>query len=87
MYFSFRFPPITQPNFSHFWVILQDAFVISIVTFSVAISLAQVFAKQFAYSISPSQVNTVLCLKVKLMCYYTGVYCIWSYEFNWLHVW
>ena len=67
MDFSFRLPPMTLPNISHFWVILPDAFVISIVTFSVAISLAQVFAKQFTYSISPSQVNTVLCHRVKLM--------------------
>ena len=36
--------------------LLQDAFVIAIVTFSVTVSLAQVFARQFSYSIDSNQV-------------------------------
>ena len=49
-------PPVTAPKMPYMLLILQDAIVISVVTFSVSVSLAQVFAKQFDYTISPSQV-------------------------------
>ena len=42
--------------------LIQDAAVISIVTFSVSISLAQVFAKQHNYTVSPDQVKKDLPL-------------------------
>ena len=50
-------PPVTTPKMPYMLLILQDAIVISVVTFSVSVSLAQVFAKQFDYTISPSQVS------------------------------
>lgn len=51
-----RLPNITAPNLSYGISLFKDAFVISIVTFSISVSLSQVFAKQFTYSISSSQV-------------------------------
>ena len=42
----------------YFLLLLQDAFVISIVTFSITVSLAQVIAWQFNYSIDSNQVYT-----------------------------
>lgn len=38
-------------------LLLQDAFVIAIVTFAVTVSLAQVFARQYSYSIDSNQVQ------------------------------
>jgi high affinity sulfate transporter 1 len=49
------FPSITAPNPSLFLKLLPDAFVISIVTFSVGVSVAQLFAKKFNYTINSNQ--------------------------------
>ena len=51
-----RAPPISVANPAYFLYVLQDAFVISIVTFSVTVSLAQVFARQHGYTIHANQV-------------------------------
>lgn len=48
-------PPISVANPAYFLYVLQDAFVISIVTFSVTVSLAQVFARQHGYTIHANQ--------------------------------
>ena len=39
--------------------LLQDAFVISIVTFAVTVSLAKVFARQYNYSVDSNQVQVI----------------------------
>ncbi|XP_019864177.1 PREDICTED: solute carrier family 26 member 6-like [Amphimedon queenslandica] len=48
-------PSPSLPTVSYMIPLIQDAAVISIVTFSVSISLAQVFAKQHNYTVSPDQ--------------------------------
>ena len=55
-------PAITIPSTSYMLPLLQDAFVIAIVTFSVSVSVAQVFARQFSYSIDSSQVGWTVLL-------------------------
>ena len=51
-----RVPNITFPAGSYMLPLLQDAFVIAIVTFAVTVSLAQVFARQYSYAIDSNQV-------------------------------
>jgi len=48
-------PPISVPIAEYVGSTIVDAFVISIVTFSVTISLAQVFARRFEYGIHSNQ--------------------------------
>ncbi len=47
--------------------LLQDAFVISIVTFAVTVSLAKVFARQYNYSVDSNQVHVHVSLNVKVL--------------------
>lgn len=54
---SCSLPPFTPPQSSHFIDVIQDAFVIAVVSFAVGVSLAKVFAREFDYNISPNQVN------------------------------
>ena len=56
-YYNYRLPGFTTPTVSYMIPLIQDAAVISIVTFSVSISLAQVFAKQYNYTVSANQVS------------------------------
>jgi MFS superfamily sulfate permease-like transporter len=48
-------PDFTPPVFYYLQYVWTDAFVISIVTFAISVSLSQVFAKQFSYSIDSGQ--------------------------------
>ena len=52
-----RLPNITVPNLQLIPTLVQDGFVIGIVTFSVSVSLAKVFARQFGYKVDSSQVK------------------------------
>jgi hypothetical protein len=45
--------------------LIQDAFVIAIVTYSVTVSLAKVFARQYGYSINSNQVGWCCALNVE----------------------
>jgi MFS superfamily sulfate permease-like transporter len=49
------FPSITAPNPSLFLKLLPHAFILSIVTFSISVSVAQLFAKKFNYTINSNQ--------------------------------
>lgn len=49
-------PRFTPPKSTYFIDVLQDAFVIAVVSFAVGVSLAKVFAREFNYTISPNQV-------------------------------
>lgn len=78
---SFRLPNFTPPKSTYMLIILQDAAVISIVTFSVAISLAQVFAKEFKYTVSPNQACACVGVSVHVwvcLCGCVGV-CVCGY--------
>ena len=55
-----RLPSVTRPNMDYALLLLRDAFVISIVTFAVTVSLAKVFAKRYSYSVDSNQVGTSL---------------------------
>ena len=55
IYFS-RLPNVTVPNAQYIPALIQDAFVVGIVTYSVTVSLAKVFAREFGYSIDTNQV-------------------------------
>ncbi len=50
-------PPISAPSMEYIGSTIQDAFVIAIVTFSVTVSLAQVFANKLNYTIHSNQVH------------------------------
>ena len=58
MYFFFlSLPQVSVPKVGFIPTLLQDAFVIGIVTYSVSVSLAKVFAREFGYSINSDQVR------------------------------
>ena len=61
-----RPPSVTIPNMNYALLLLQDAFVISIVTFAVTISLAKVFAKRYSYSVDSNQVQVMCVISSKL---------------------
>ena len=58
---AFRLPGTSLPNFKLASMLMKDALVISIITFSVSVSVAKVIAHQFGYKINSNQVseNTV----------------------------
>ena len=56
-----RLPSVTSPNVDYALLLLQDAFVISVVTFAVTVSLAKVFARRYSYSVDSNQVH-VICM-------------------------
>ena len=56
------FPKLTPPVPSLMVTLLPSAFVIVVVSFAITISLGQVFAQQFNYSISSNQVRHFLCM-------------------------
>ena len=91
--YSYRIPQITTPNGSYILPLLQDAFVIAIVTFSVTVSLAKVFARQFSYTVDSNQVHCtykcyceryfvlVHCVVFLLGCTYIDVYKMYMYMY------
>ena len=53
-----RPPPLSYPNIKYIvGSVIQDSFVIAVVTFAVSVSLAQVFAKKTDHQISSNQVS------------------------------
>ena len=53
-----RPPPLSYPNVKYIvGSVIQDSFVIAVVTFAVSVSLAQVYAKKTDHQISSNQVN------------------------------
>ena len=75
-----RPPPLSYPNIKYIvGSVIQDSFVIAIVTFAVSVSLAQVFAKKTNHQISSNQVRlctwtprcspgVVVCMTCALVC-------------------
>ena len=62
-----RLPNVSTPNVNYVLPLLQDAFVISIVTFAVTVSLAKVFARQYNYSVDSNQVQIApACIYIPL---------------------
>ena len=53
-----RLPNVSLPKAEYVPKLIQDGFVVGIVTFSVTVSLAKVFAREFGYSIDSNQVRT-----------------------------
>ena len=62
--FVFSLPQLTVPDTNYMLALLPNAFVIAVVTFAVTVSLGQVFAQQFNYSIASDQV--CVCVYVPL---------------------
>ena len=57
-------PQLTIPDTNYMIALLPSAFVIAVVTFAVTVSLGQVFAQQFNYTISSDQVCVCVCMCV-----------------------
>ncbi len=55
--FKFRFPAVTLPNTNLMKWLLKDALVVSIITFSVTVSVGRVIAQELEYKIDSNQVS------------------------------
>lgn len=56
----FSLPPVSLPNSRYFLILLPNAFVISVVSFAVSVSLSKVLAKKYQYMVNANQV----CIRV-----------------------
>lgn len=61
---NLRFPPFTLPEFSLFTYVIRDAIIISIVAFTVSISVSDLYARKYKYKIDPNRVTTLLLMIV-----------------------
>lgn len=57
VFFVFRLPVPTVPNFSLMPDVLSDAFALSIVVFAISVSMGKILARKHGYEIDSNQVK------------------------------
>lgn len=57
VFFFFRLPVPTVPNFSLMPDVLSDAFALSIVVFAISVSMGKILARKHGYEIDSNQVK------------------------------
>lgn len=60
VFFVFRLPVPTVPNFSLMPDVLSDAFALSIVVFAISVSMGKILARKHGYEIDSNQVKYMM---------------------------